>query len=263
MIPDSFQRNTVSNKLLHDLFGCTDHAIFAEAKHQHINPRTKLERYGKPVETIHFITSGIVSFIGVTSSGKFAELAPIGNEGMTGLAIVLGGRVASSDCVTRTPCTSLNLPSEVFRNILDKKQSLRNFLLRYVKAYLAAVAANSVAQARGTVDQRLARTLLMCFDRMDERSIAPLTHEALAEMTGARRSSITNAIHKLEAIRAIRSDRGMIAMLDRSMLHSIAGCFYGSAEREYERIMGDAIVAQRSDLPNSSMAEASISHVGR
>jgi hypothetical protein len=142
---------------------------------------------------------------------------------------------------------------------LGKKQPLQAFLLRYVKAYLAAIAANSVAQARATVEQRLARTLLMCFDRMEERSSAQLTHEALAEMTGARRSSITNAIHKLEAVRAIRSDRSMIEMVDRDKLHGIAGCFYGSAEREYDRIMGEAIAVQRLNLPHAT-AKASVNH---
>jgi len=177
--------------------------------------------------------------MGFTTTGKFTELTLIGNEGMTGIALILGGRLALGDCITRTPCTSLSLPCDVFLSVLEKRQPLKDYLLRYVKAYLAAVAANAIAQSRATVEQRLARTLLMCFDRVDEPYLL-LTHEALAEMTGARRSSVTNAIHKLEALYAVRSDRGMIELVDRNLLLGIAGCFYGSSERDYDRIMGEA-----------------------
>jgi CRP-like cAMP-binding protein len=120
--------------------------------------------------------------------------------------------------------------------LLDVEPGFRALVLKYLHAFNIQVSYTALANARFSIYERLSRWLLMCHDRLGED--LGLTHQFLSIMLGVRRSGITDQLHLLEGIGAIRSTRGNIRILDRSKLEDIAGGSYGVAEREYERLIG-------------------------
>jgi CRP-like cAMP-binding protein len=131
----------------------------------------------------------------------------------------------------------LKVPANVLLNLTAQSPSLKDFFLRYVHSCEIQLAQSALANARYNMNERLARWLLMCHDRLDSIDL-PLTHEFLALMMGVRRSGVTNEIHVLEGLHAIRATRGNVRILDRRKLEEIAAGCYGVAETEYERLLG-------------------------
>jgi len=117
--------------------------------------------------------------------------------------------------------------------------------MRYVHTYLVQVASTAYAHADYTVEERLARWILMCHDRLDDDEV-PLTHQILGLMLGVRRSGVTTALHILEAKQIIKARRGRVTVLDRNRLVEFAADTYGIAEAEYARVIGVQI--RRTDL---------------
>jgi CRP-like cAMP-binding protein len=113
---------------------------------------------------------------------------------------------------------------------------VRALLLRYAHVFMVQVAATALADGRYSIEQRLARWLLMCHDRNGDD--LALTHEFLALMLGVRRPGVTESLHILEGERMIKAQRGLITILDRQKLEARAGDSYGTPEAEYERLIG-------------------------
>ncbi len=203
---------------------------------QQLPVRSRLESRGRAIERAHFLLGGVASQIGTTRFGTQADVAMLGSEGMTGVVLLLGGVRSSTDCVMQIAGESLSIDRRAFQGLLERRPALNAYLLRYVKALLAQMANNCIAQARAKIEERLARCILMCCDRMGSDRIS-LTHEALSEMVSTRRASVTNALHQLEGDGVIRATRASIQLLDRPSLIKYAGGFYGSAEGEHQRIL--------------------------
>jgi len=125
-----------------------------------------------------------------------------------------------------------------FRECLSSAPNLRSLLFRYIQAQLVQISLMASAGVRASVQQRLARKLLMYHDRTGTNEM-PLTHENMSLMLGVRRASITHAVHNLAAESLIQARRGLIAIRDRSGLERYCGGFYGVAEARYAEIMGD------------------------
>ncbi len=116
-------------------------------------------------------------------------------------------------------------------------QSLRETLHRYAMAFLTQATNTVISNANHPVEQRLARWLLMCRDRLEADEIG-ITHDVVANLLGIRRASVTVSLHVLEGIGAIRSTRGLVTVLDRALLMELAGEAYGQAEAEYRKLVG-------------------------
>jgi CRP-like cAMP-binding protein len=129
------------------------------------------------------------------------------------------------------------IPVQAFRDAIEKSVDLRAILLRYAQAFMVQTSHTAVANARGSVEERLARWLLMAHDRVDGDNIA-LTHEFVAVMLGTRRPGVTEAVQALAKKGLIRTDRGLIVIVDRDSLLKRAGKLYGVPEAEYDRLMG-------------------------
>ncbi len=113
-----------------------------------------------------------------------------------------------------------------------------NLLARYIQAFGSQISFTALSNAVHSIDERLARWLLMCHDRVDGDEIA-LTHEFISLMLAVRRPSVTTALHVLEGYKLIRSERGRITIRDRQALETFAGDAYGKPEQEYSRLIGD------------------------
>ena len=133
--------------------------------------------------------------------------------------------------------TGYLMPTGVLMDIAHRNPPVRQLLLNYVHTCELQLAQSALANARYSVYERLARWLLMVHDRMDGDDL-PLTHEFLSIMLGVRRSGVTDQIHLLEGIHAIKATRGNVQVRDRSKLEEIAAGCYGIPEKEYERLIG-------------------------
>jgi hypothetical protein len=136
--------------------------------------------------------------------------------------------------------SGIQVPVEQFDNALDQEPASRDLFLRYVHSCELQLAHSALANARYNVHERLARWLLMCHDRLEGDDL-PLTHDFLSLMLGVRRSGVTNEIHIIEGLHAIKATRGSIRVINRAKLEEIAGGCYGIPEREYERLVGVSI----------------------
>ncbi|MBY5520763.1 Crp/Fnr family transcriptional regulator [Rhizobium leguminosarum] len=199
----------------------------------------------KPIEHVCFIESGLASMVAESADGKSVEIRHIGREGIAGYPVLLGVDRTPNSVFMQVPGHGLQVATENFAPILEHAE-VRKLLLRYVHTCELQLAHTALAAAKFNTHQRLSRWLLMCHDRLDGNDLA-LTHEFLALMLGVRRAGVTDELHILEGMHAIRSTRGNVRILDRDMLIEIAGGCYGVPEQEYDRLIGDR--ARRPVLP--------------
>ena len=192
-----------------------------------------------PIEWVLFPEAGLASVVSRAFNGRQIEVGVFGWDGMGSTAVVLG--------VDQTPHTifmpmegaGLRIRSSVLREAMAAHEGLRSLLLRYVQAYLIQVAQTALSNGTCTIEQRLARWLLMVHDRSEVDQLK-LTHEFLSIMLGVRRTGVTLAIHLLEGAHMIRARRSLVEVIDRGKLMAVAGDGYGTAEREFERLIGPA-----------------------
>ena len=199
--------------------------------------RQDLEQPDRPIRRVYFLEHGIASVVSAGIGKDRVETGLIGPEGMTGLMVLLGDHQSPNETFIQAAGTALAIDAEALRVAVEKSESLRRLLLRYAQVVLIQTAQTAVANARLTLEGRLARWLLMTQDRLGQRKV-PMTHEFLSVMLGVRRAGVTEALHALEGKRAIRAMRGEIAILDRRIIEKRAGALYGLPEAEYERLLG-------------------------
>lgn len=172
---------------------------------------------------------GIASVVTANETDEPTEIGLIGREGVTGLAVILGDDRSPHSTYIQVAGHGQRIGVEPFRDALDKSAGLRNILFRYAHAFMVQTAQTAAANARGSIEERLARWLLMAHDRGDGDEI-PLTHEFLAMMLGTRRPRVTEAIGALAKQGSIRAERGVLIVVDRKGLAEHAGRFYGKSE---------------------------------
>lgn len=202
--------------------------------------RLQLHEAGRTVERVYFPEGGTVSIVAVALDGTPREVGLFGREGMSETATVLGTDHSPHEAYVQVAGTSgLSLPTPVLNAAFEDSRTLRRHLLRYVQAMMIQLS-SSIAAAGQTVEQRLARWLLMCHDRADGDEFA-LTHEFIAMMLGIRRAGVTEAMTALNDSGIVGRRRGVVVMRDRAALERIAASAYGLAEAEYERLIGERL----------------------
>lgn len=184
-----------------------------------------------------FMESGLASIVATSTDDEAVEVGHIGREGMTGEHVVLMADRTPTKTFIQVAGQGYLMPVEKLTSILLSNQGPLQTLLRYVHCNNLQLAHSALANARYSVYERLARWLLMVHDRADGDDL-PLTHEFLSLMLGVRRSGVTDQIHLLEGIHAIKATRANIKILDREKLKAIADGCYGVPEYEYERLIG-------------------------
>ena len=195
-----------------------------------------LSRAGRPIEHVYFPESGVAS-VTIDCAPHKMEVGIIGREGFVGLAVALGGVSYPYDVFVQMPGTFFRAATADIQDAMCAAPALTAAMLKYVQSFLVQASTTAAANGSYSVEDRLARWLLMAHDRADGDEIL-LTHEFLSYMLGVRRPGVTVATHVLEGEGMIRARRGQITILDRTKLKGRARGSYGAAEAEYARLLG-------------------------
>jgi len=185
---------------------------------------------------VYFPTDAIVSLLYVTENGASAEIAVVGNEGMVGVAVFMGGGSTSSRAVVQSAGHAYRLSALLLKEEFDKHGALLQLMLRYAQALLTQMAQTAVCNRHHSIDQQLARWLLLSLDRLPG-DILVMTQELIANMLGVRREGVTEAAGKLSKLGIIEYHRGRIRVLDRKALeHQSCEC-YAVVKAESDRLL--------------------------
>ncbi len=231
-------QSSVTNRLL-SLLSSADFALLAP----HLEPiqlevnRTVVAAHQR-IEHAFFLDSGIVSVVASRADVHRIEVGIYGREGMGGFPLLLGSDQSPHDQYIQLAGAGHRIKTAAFLIAVQQSQSLNRLLLRYVHTFTTQTAQTALANGSSHIDERLARWLLMCHDRIDG-DVLPLTHKFLSTMLGVRRPGVTDTLHILEGRRLIRARRGEITILDRAKLEHLAGASYGLPEAEYRRLIGE------------------------
>ena len=191
----------------------------------------------RPIEHVFFIESGMVSVVAEKADGRCIEVGVYGRDGMGATTVLLGSDRSPHHQYMQIGGTGYRLTTADFLKAVDRSASLRTMMLRYVHVFMTQTAQSALVNGSSIIEERLARWVLMCQDRLDSMEF-PITHDFLSMMLGVRRSSVTDAIHLLEGDALIKATRGNIQILDRARLERAAGASYGVPEAEYRRVIG-------------------------
>ncbi|MBX3537410.1 MAG: Crp/Fnr family transcriptional regulator [Chelatococcus sp.] len=184
----------------------------------------------------YFLEAGIGSIVSHSPEGQRAETGLVGREGVLPVAFALDVSISSHEVIMQVEGHGLQIESGVLRDVLAGRPRVRQIMSRFAHAMWIQTAQTALSNAVHTVEERLARWLLMCLDRMDDGEI-PLTHEYMAIMLAVRRASVTTALHVLEGKRFVYAERGRVIVRDRKALEEFAADAYGASELEYSRLI--------------------------
>jgi len=196
-----------------------------------------VETPDEPIKNVYFPETCIFSLLAPGADGVEVEAGIIGREGLSACSVLHGTDQSPLHTMVQIPGEALRMDTPSFKTVLAKSATLRTMLLRVSQAKFIQVAYTARSNGHDKIEQRLARWILMCRDRLDGDQM-PITHDFLAAMLGVRRAGITSAMHVLEGLHGIRATRGQIAIRDRDVLEEFAGDAYGLAEKEYARLLG-------------------------
>jgi len=200
---------------------------------------------GTPQRYAYFPTTAIVSLHYVTESGASAETAGVGNEGVVGVAIIMGGDTTSSSAVVQTAGEAYRIERGWLKQEFGRAGLLQRLLLRYTQALMTQMAQTAACNRHHSVEQQLCRWLLLTLDRLPDRELV-MTQELVASMLGVRRESVTEAAGNLQTAGYIRYRRGHIAVLNREGLEHRACECYSVVKLEISRLLSDVRDRQSS-----------------
>jgi CRP-like cAMP-binding protein len=189
---------------------------------------------------MYFPTDAIVSLLYVMKDGASAEMAVVGNEGLVGIALFMGGETTPSRAVVQSAGHGYRLRSKLLKQEFEFGGPLQHLLLRYTQALITQMAQTAVCNRHHSVDQQLCRWLLLSVDRLPTNELK-MTQEMIATMLGVRREGVTEAAGKLQESGAIRYSRGHITILDRAKLEECACECYAVVKREFDRLLPDKV----------------------
>jgi CRP-like cAMP-binding protein len=191
---------------------------------------------GSRLDHVYFPASAIVSLLYVMADGASAEIAVVGNDGMVGVALFMGGETTPSRAVVQSAGVAYRLAGKALKEEFRRGGRLQHLLLRYTQALLTQMAQTAVCNRHHSVDQQLCRWLLLSLDRLASNELK-MTQELISNMLGVRREGVTEAAGKLQAAGIIRYSRGRIVVLDRPALEAQACECYAVVRRECDRLM--------------------------
>jgi CRP-like cAMP-binding protein len=190
---------------------------------------------GTVLDHVYFPTTALVSLLYVMEDGASAEIAVVGNDGLLGISLFMGGESTSSRAVVQSGGFGLRMKAETLKNELDRSGPVLRLLLRYTQALITQMAQTAVCNRHHSLDQQLCRWLLLSLDRLPGLELI-MTQELIANMLGVRREGVTEGALKLQKAGLIRYSRGHIKVLDRAALEDRSCECYAVVKREYDRL---------------------------
>jgi len=190
---------------------------------------------GDELDFVYFPTSGIISLLQIMANGSTGEIAVVGNEGVVGIALFMGGESSPSRAVVQSAASALRLPAKALTKEFKRGGELQRLLLRYTQALIAQMSQTVVCNRHHSIQQQLSRWLLMSLDRLESNDVL-MTQELIANMLGVRREGVTDAAGALQGKKLIRYARGRIEVLDRLGLERVACECYRVVKAETDRL---------------------------
>lgn len=206
---------------------------------------------GEKLRHAYFPTTSIVSLHYVMASGATAETAGVGNEGVVGVSLFMGGETTLSTAVVQTAGHAYRLEGWRFKEAFNQAGQMQRLLLRYTQALLTQTAQTAVCNRHHSLEQQLCRWLLLTLDRVPTNELI-MTQELVASMLGVRREGITEAAGNLQRAGLISYRRGHISVLDRRGLETQACECYAVVKKELARLLPDVLHRQDSETGNPS-----------
>jgi CRP-like cAMP-binding protein len=191
---------------------------------------------GDVLRHVYFPTDSIVSLLYVLADGASAEISVVGNEGLIGIALFMGGETTPSRAIVQSGGHAYRLMGQLLKEEFHRNGPLQLLLLRYTQALITQMAQTAVCNRHHTVDQQLCRWLLLSLDRLSSNQLV-MTQELIANMLGVRREGVTEAAGKLHNLGAIHYTRGKIAVLDRPQLERLCCECYAVVKKESDRLL--------------------------
>ena len=191
---------------------------------------------GRVLSHVYFPTTAIVSLLYVMENGASAEIAVVGNEGIVGISLFMGGESTPSRAVVQSAGAGYRMRSQEIKDEFNRSGPVMHLLLRYTQALITQMAQTAVCNRHHSLDQQLCRWLLLSLDRLSGNELV-MTQELIANMLGVRREGVTEAALKLQRMKLIRYSRGHITVLDRAGLEERTCECYAVVKREYDRLL--------------------------
>ena len=196
-----------------------------------------IARVGDPADSVCFPLTGIAAVLDTLEDDRRYAVALVGNEGFIGWPVLLGNDRWPHDVVMRAEDgVAMRLRADHLQTAINAQPNIRVVLLRFTGVLMSQMARTIVSSLAHSIERRMARWILLYHDRVRGDEIC-MTHEEFRLMLGVRRSSVTDALHRLEESQAIRSTRGSLMVRDRDALLELVGDTYGYAEQEYRRLL--------------------------
>lgn len=184
-----------------------------------------------------FPTNSIVSLIYVMANGDSAEISVIGNDGLLGLPLLLGGSSTPHRAIVQSGGSAYRLPGELLKAEFNRSSGFRQLLLLYTQSLITQMAQTGACNRHHSVEQRLCRWLLLSLDRIPSNVLA-VTQELMANMLGVRREGVSVAAGRLQKLGVIEYHRGRLIILDRAKLETLSCECYEVVQTECERLLG-------------------------
>jgi CRP-like cAMP-binding protein len=237
-MPAPIAHSTTQNHIL---------AAFPTAEYERLAPHLELVpmplgqvlcESGAQLHHVYFPTTAIISMLYVLEDGASAEIAVVGNEGILGISIFMGGETTPSRAVVRSAGFGYRLKADLLRDEFNRAGPVLRLLLRYTQALITQMTQTAVCNRHHSVEQQLCRALLLTLDRLSSSSVI-MTQELIANMLGVRREGVTEAAGNLQRAGLISYRRGHIEVLDRPGLEKAVCECYAVVKVEFDRLLSD------------------------
>lgn len=227
---------TASNKLLSALSDSVDRRLSPYFEEVSLTRQQILYQSGEPIEYAYFPHQASVSLVLIMSDKVATEIGLVGNEGMVGLSVILGGKSTSSHSIVQIPGTATKIATPILQKEFKRGEELQQLLLLYTQARLSQISQIAACQSHHLIEQRLARWLLLVRDCTGKDQL-PLTQKHISQMLGVRRASVTEAAISLQQAEVITYRRGQIVITNPQKLESLACECYSNIKNEYTRLL--------------------------
>lgn len=239
MMPSSLRQN----QLLAALSGEVQARLFSHFEMVWLSSREVLHESGQALSHIYFPTDSIVSLLYETQNGGSTEIGVVGNEGLVGVELLMGGGSTTSRAIVQSAGHAYRLPAHWLKAEFDRHSELLLQTLRYTQALITQMAQTAVCNRHHALEKQLCRRLLLGLDRVPDNLLV-MTQDLLASLLGVRREGVTDAAGKLRKLGAIAYSRGQITVLDRSTLERLSCECYAVVRKEVDRLQPYLTTAQ-------------------
>lgn len=224
------------NHLLRALSVDAQNRLFPHLEHVSLPLGKSVYESGDAMRHVYFPTDSIVSLLYVMENGSSAEISVVGNEGVIGVALFMGGESTPSRAIVQSAGNAYRLAGQRLKDEFNRHGEMLQLLLRYTQSLLTQMAQTAVCNRHHSIDQQLCRWLLLSLDRLPNNQLT-MTQELIANMLGVRREGVTEAAGKLQKLGVIDYNRGHITVLDRPRLEQLSCECYAVVKKETDRLL--------------------------